>query len=297
MKTINNIALEQKSTVDVKTEFPALFTEIGQFKKELEIQIKERILPFSQSVPRNVAIPLLSKLKKELDRLIKLKIIVPVDYPTDWCSPIVVVPKKNSDSIRLCCDYFKLNNSVKKANYLILKVDIALASLKKSKIFSKLDAQAGFHQIKLAKDSRPLTTFITPFGRFMFTRLPFGINCAPEYFSQRFKELLSGLPNVIVHIDDVLIHAQTVEEHDRILRLVLNRFKEEGITLNKEKCKIGVNTIEFLGHIISEKGIDILPKRVTAIVKFPVPTNKESLLQFLGMVNYASKLYPTSHKY
>lgn len=217
---------------------------------------------------------------------------MPVDYPMDWCSPIVVVPKKNSDNVRLCCDYTKLNNSVKRANYPILKVDVALASLKESKIFSKLDAQAGFYQIKLSKESRPLTTFITPFGRFMFTRLPFGINCAPEYFAQRFKAILYDLSNVIVHIDDVLIHAKTVEEHDRVLGLVLNRFKNEGITLNKDKYKIGVKSIEFLGHIVSEKGIDILPERVTAIVKFPPPTNKDSLLQFLGTVNYASKYVP-----
>lgn len=128
-----------------------------------------------------------------------------VDFPTQWCSPIVVVPKPHSENIRLCCDYTQLNKTIKRANFPILKVDIVLANLKGSRIFSRLDAQAGFYQIKLHKDSQPLTTFITPFGRFMFTRLPFGINCAPDYFAQRFTEILQGISNVIVHMDDVLM--------------------------------------------------------------------------------------------
>jgi len=98
-----------------------------------------------------------------------------------------------------------------------------LASLKGSKIFTKFDAQAGFHQIILHKDSQPFIIFITPFGRYMFIRLPFGINCAPDYFSQMFNEILHDILNVIVHIGNVFIHAETLEKHDNVLNKVLTR--------------------------------------------------------------------------
>lgn len=162
---VNITKVDNKFPSDICSNYPKLFNGIGQFKNELEIQLKEGAVPFFQSVPRTVAISLLPKLKSELDKLMKLGIIVPVDFPTEWCSPIVVVPKKNNNDIRLCCNYTKLNNSVKRANFPILKIDTSLAHLKGSKIFTKLDAQAGFHQITLHKNSQPLTTFITPFGR------------------------------------------------------------------------------------------------------------------------------------
>lgn len=166
------------------------------------------------------------------------------------------------------------------------------SSLKGAKIFSKLDAQSGFYQIKLNKKSLPLTTFITPFGRYMFTRLPFGINCAPDYFSQTFSDLFHDLANVIVYVDDILIHANSIAEHNRIFTEVLKRLKNAGFTLNKTKCVFGVKQIEFLGHLVSEKGIDILPSRISAIINFPTPENKELLMQLLGSLNYVSKYLP-----
>lgn len=184
IKMINRLsAMDSQGIEKFFERFPKVFKGIGQFDKHLRIQLKENAIPYFQSVPRTVAIPLHNKVKKELDRLKKAGIIIPVNFPTDWCSPIVVVPKKNGSSVRVCGDYTKLNNSVKRSNFPIPKVDIALAKLKGKKYFSKLDAESGFYQIKLKEESMKLTTFITPFGRFMFTRLPFGINCAPDYFS------------------------------------------------------------------------------------------------------------------
>lgn len=125
----------------------------------------------------------------------------------------------------------------------------------------------------------------------MFTRLPFGINYAPFYFSQMFSGLFHDLPNVVVYVDDVLIHAKNVTEHDKVLKMVLNKLRNEGITLNKEKCIFGVNQVQFLGHLISERGIEILPPRIEAILNLPTPKNKNSL-QFLGSINYVGKYLP-----
>lgn len=273
-------------------KFPEVFNGLGRFDKELKIHLVDKAKPFSQSVPRGVAIPLLPKLKKELNRLMHDKVIVPVDFPTDWCSPIVVVPKKNSEEIRLCCDYTKLNNNIKRPIHLMPSVEVTLAKMKGSKFCSRLDANAGFHQLKLDKQSQHLTTFITPFGRFMYKRLPFGINCASDYFSKHFGDLLSDIPNVAVHVDDILVFGETREADDSTLEKVLTKLSAAGVTLNKDKCTFGDTVIDFLGHRISQHGIDVHPDRVSSIVNFPTPRDKKSLMQFLGTVNYAGKYIP-----
>ena len=281
------------SISEILSKYGKVFNGIGQFKTELKIQLQENAEPFSLSTPRGVAIPLRSKLKCELDKLCKQNIIVPVDFPTDWwCSPIVIVPKKNGDEIRLCGDYTRLNNSVKRPIFPVSKIDVSLANIKGAKIFSKLDANAGYHQIKLDKESQPLTTFLTPFGRYMYVRLPFGINCSGNYFSKKFYELFSDLPNIILHIDDLLIHASSQEEHDKTLDVVLERLQNEGVTLNKNKCSFSVREVEFLGHLISENGINILPRHVEAITEAPTPSDKNMLLKFLGVITFVGKFIP-----
>lgn len=296
IKIAQSIELNKNSPDVLIKKYEKVFNGLGSFKSPLKIILKENVTPHSISVPRTVAVPLVQKLKLELDRLVKCNVIVPVDFPTNWCSPIVVVHKKDTDGIRLCFDLSKLNASIRRAVHPIPKVDVTLAKLKGAKVFSKLDARAGYHQVKLHKASQPLTTFITPFGRFMHTRLPFGVNCASDYFSKKFNDILSGIPNVAIHIDDVLIFNESYEEHTKTLDEVFKRLTNEGVTLNREKCVFAVDKVEFLGHEISASGIKVLPKRVSAITDFPEPRDKESLLQFLGAVNYVSKFIPSKSR-
>lgn len=161
--------------------------------------------------------------------------------------------KKNGTSVCMCGDYTKLNDNVKRSNFPIPKVDVTLDNLKGSKHFSKLDTESGFYQIKLDKKSKKLT-FITLFRQFMFTRLPFGINCAPNYFSQRFSKLFHDL-DVTIHMDNVLIYTDTKEKHLELLDIIFKRLKKADITLDKIKCVFCVNKTEFLRHIILQKGI------------------------------------------
>ena len=116
-------------------------------------------------------------------------------------------------------------------------VDSTLAQLSNATVFTKLDANSGFWQIRLAKESRHLTTFITPFGRFCFNRLPFRITSAPEYFQKKMSQLLEGLEGVVCMMDDVLIYGQNQAEHDRRVDLVLQKFKAARVTLNEAKCQ------------------------------------------------------------
>ena len=123
-----------------------------------------------------------------------LGVISPVEEPTPWCTAMVVVPK-DCEAVRICVDLKSLNENVLREVHPMPKVDTTLAQLSGATVFSKVDANIGFWQIPLAKESRLLTTFITPFSRFWFNKLPFGISSVPEVFQRHMNNLkvLSGL--------------------------------------------------------------------------------------------------------
>ena len=156
-------------------------------------------------------------------------------------------------------------------------------------MFSKLDANSGFWQVKLHPDSMLLTTFITPWGRYCFRRMPFGISSAPEYFQRCMEKILHGLTGVLCLMDDVLIYGRTPGEHWKRLRAVLKRIENAGMTLEKKKCEFGKNEIKFLGHLISSDGIRPDPDKVKAILDVKPPANKTEARRFTGMINYLSK--------
>ena len=141
-------------------------------------------------------------MKEELERMEAMGVISKVDEPTDWCAGLVVVPKSNGQ-VRICVDLTKLNESVCRERHLLPSVEQILAQLEGAKVFSKLDANSGFWQIELAPESAKLTTFISPFGRFCFNRLPFGITSAPDHFQKRMSSILAGLDGVVCLIDGV----------------------------------------------------------------------------------------------
>ena len=191
-------------------------------------------MPYAVTTPRRVALPLLPKVKAKLEQLETQGVISKVDRPTDWCAPIVVVPKSSGD-IRLCVDLTKLNEQVKRERLVLPAVDDMLAQLSGAKVFSKLDANSGFYQVQLTEESSFLTTFITPFGRYRYNRLPFGITSAPEHFQKRMQSILSDMEGTVNMIDDILMYGKDQEEHDERLEKVLNRIEGAGITLNSEK--------------------------------------------------------------
>ena len=282
-------------TLDPRRDFPKLWQGLGKVKPEAApeytITMKPEAKEFAVAAPRRVPVPYLKKVEEELERLKDLDVIRPVTSPTRWCAPIVVVPKEKSDTVRICVDLTKLNEGVLRENYPLPSTDQLLAQLEGAKVFSKLDCNSGFYQIPLAKESEELTTFITPFGRFCFKRLPFGISSGSEIFHRMMSQLLSDIPGVICDIDDVLIFAPDQIEHDRRLRLVLEKLEKAGITLN-DKCQFNVNSIKFLGHIVTSEGIKVDPEKVEAIVKFPQPQNVADLRRLLGIANHVGKFSP-----
>ena len=175
-----------------------------------------------------------------------------------------MVPKSNG-SLWICVDLTKLNASVRRERHVLPAVDQIVAQLSGVKVFTKLDANAGFWQIKLAENSVLYTTFIIPFGRFCFQRLPFGITSALEFFQKKMSCILADLRGVVCMMDDVLVHGSTHKEHDERLKAVLNKLQSTGVTLNKEKCQFRKTRVQFLGQIIDGQGIKPDPAKVEAI--------------------------------
>ena len=172
------------------------------------------------------------------------------------------------------------------------KVDTTLAQLTGAMVFSKLDANSRFWQIPLTKDSKLLTTFVTPYGRFCFNKLPFGISSAPEVFQRQMNDILSGLPGVLCHIDDILVVGATPAEHNHRHQTVLDRIKAAGITLNAEKCQFSQTRIIFLGHVLDQDGISPDPQKTAAILAMSPPSSVTELRRFMGMVNQKTKFSP-----
>ena len=273
---------------EVQKEFPTVFQGLGNLGEEFEIHLKSGATPYCLFTPRNVPIPLRPKVQEELDRMESLRVIRKVDDPTPWCAGMVVVPKKEG-AIRICIDLKPLNENILREVHPLPKVDDTLAQLTGAKFFSKLDANSGFWQIPLAKKSQLLTTFVTPFGRYCFNKMPFGTFSAPEHFQKRMSQILLGLTGVLCLMDDVLVFGGDKSEHDQRLRAVLKRIEEAGVTLNRSKCEFGKTELKFLGHLLNQDGIQADPDKTSAITDMAPPTNVSELQRFMGMVNQLGK--------
>jgi hypothetical protein len=285
--SVNHVSAS--SSVNLR-EFGDVFEGLGKLDMKHHITVDSTVMPIVSSV-RSVPIHLRSKLKTELDRLESLGIIEKRSAPSEWVSPVVITPKPQG-KIRLCLDPRNLNKAIKREHYKLPTTTEIFSRLAGSNMFSTLDATNGFHCIPLDEESSKLTTFITCFGRYAYLRLPFGLNSSAEVFHKTLSQLFDDIPGVEVYIDDILIHGSNKEIHDDRLHKVLMRCRDINLKLNKEKCVIGKDKVSFLGHEISDKGMQAKRDKTKAVLDMPVPTDKQELQRFLGFVQYLSKFCP-----
>ena len=274
----------------VKQKFPKLFSGTGCLSGEHKITLKPDAVPVIQPM-RRVPHSRLKPLKKLLDAQVDAGFISPVDEPTAWVNQFVMVEKKNGN-YRLCIDPKNLNDAIMREHYPIPRKDDILADLTNGKVFSKLDASSGFHQVQLDYASSLLTTFNTPYGRYRYLRLPMGISSASEVFHKKLEEIVQGLNGVRVYIDDIIVWGTTVQDHDRNLFALLDRLSEACLVLNFEKCQFKVNELIYLGEVISENGCKPDPGKIQAIRDFPTPKDKHDVQRLLGMVNFLNRFIP-----
>ena len=161
-----------------------------------------------------------------------------------------------------------------------------------STVFSKLDIKWAFHQVELSEGSRPITTFATHKGLLRYKRLMFGVSCAPEMYQRVIQQVLEGCEGVRNIHDDIIVHGRTVDEHDRRLEKAMERIQDRGLTLNKEKCKFHMSELEFMGHLLSARGIGPTQAKVEAVTEARQAESAAEVRSFLGLMNFCARFSP-----
>ena len=204
---------------------------------------------------------------------------------------MVPVPKKDG-KVRICVDFTELNRSVRREQFQLPVAEDLFAKMHGARFFTTLDASSGFWQISLTSTCSHLTTFITPFGSYRFTRLPFGITSRPEVFHRVMKTMLQGITGADCFIDDIIVWGRTQEEHDQRLRLVLDRFRANDLRLNPAKCLFRRNHLKYFGHVVSDRGVEADAEKLRAVAAMKQPQNREELQRYMGMIAYLAKFLP-----
>ena len=168
------------------------------------------------------------------------------------------------------------------------------AELHGKSFFSKIDLLKGYHQIPVAVEDVPKTAVITPFGLYIFPCTPFGLKNAGQDFQRLMDEILGDLPRVFVYIDDILVASENLEQHLKDLDLVFKTLSANGMVVQRQKCVLGKDSLEFLGYQVDTTGISSLKDRVSAIEKTTPPTTIKELQRFLGMVGYDRRFIPNA---
>jgi hypothetical protein len=227
----------QKTSVTmqmIKDTYNDIFTGIGKFPGEQSILLTSNAEAVVQS-PRRVPHHLHEPLKKELARMTETGVIEPVDYPTEWVHNIVITEKKNGQ-LRICLDPQELNKYIKREHFQTPTLQEISASITSPTIFTVIDMASAFWQIQLNEESSQLCTFHTPFGRYKFNRLPFGIASASEILQKKNYQMFGDIPHVHIIADDIMIEG-TEGEHDTALIALLERAKKHNIKFSPTKLQ------------------------------------------------------------
>ncbi len=246
--------------------------------------------PVKQAV-RRVPFHLRDEAQAEVKKMLDTGVIEPSCSP--WASPVVLVRKKDG-SLRFCIDYRRLNDITKKDSYPLPRIDDSLDSLGKAKYFTTLDLASGYWQIGLSSEAREKSAFCTKQGLFQFTVMPFGLTNAPATFQRLMERVLAGLQwqTCLVYIDDIILFSTTVDEHIAQLQAIFTRLKEAGLKLKPKKCCIFRRKVKFLGHVVSDRGIETDPDKLSAVKDWPRPQNLTELRSFVGFCSYYRRFLP-----
>lgn len=263
-------------------------TDIGTTDK-----VKHRIelldeIPFKQKY-RRVPQALVEEVRTHIKDLLAAGIIRPSRSPF---SSNVVLVRKHDGSLRLCIDYRYLNSRTIKDNYALPRIEEILDSLSGNTYFSVLDMKSGYHQIEIAEEHKERTAFtVGPLGFYEFNRMSFGLANAPATY-QRLQEQCLGdlhLKICFIYLDDLIIFSKSFREHLNRLQQVFQRIRDYGLKLSPKKCSLLMKKVKYVGHIVSEHGVEPDPDKLAKVKNWPIPQNPEEVRQFLGFAGYYRK--------
>ena len=291
VKTLRFITINEEKFV-AKVETSSDLGDLGEVQLKLDPSKKPRQLPC-----RKIPFALQEKAKAEIEKLVQRGILAPVSEPTEWVSQMAIAEKSNG-RIRICIDPQALNEALLREHCRLPALDDVLVELKDARLFSKLDVKEAFWHVKLDHDSSRLTTMITPFGRFRWLRLPFGLKVSSEIFQRKLGEALEGLDHTINVADDIILAGcgKTDEEARSNLKAKMSaleqRCKSKNIVLNDEKTLMEKKEITFMGHLVTADGISPDPAKVEAIQNLPTPTDISAVRRLCGTIQYLARYIP-----
>ncbi|XP_073226982.1 uncharacterized protein [Cicer arietinum] len=283
------VAEEKLEKIPIACEFPDVFPEeLPGLPPDREIEFSIDLVPNTHPIsipPYRMAPAKLKELREQLQDLLDKGFIRPSSSP--WGAPVLFVKKKDG-SMRLCVDYQQLNKVIVKNKYPSPRIDELFDQLQGAQCFPKIDLRSGYHQLKIKRDDITKTAFRTRYGHYEFLVMSFGLTNVPAAFmglmNRVFKPFLDQF--VIVFIDDILVYSKSKEEHERHLMLVLQTLRDKQLYVKFLKCQFWLDSLAFLGHVVSKNGISVDPSKVEAVQSWPRPTTVKEIRSFLGLAGY-----------
>ena len=278
---IKSIQMEKDALRQLLREYADIFVdELGTITPvKVKLAVSPSAVPKFHR-PRPVPYALKPLVEQELDRLEKAGVLERVDH-SEWAAPIVTVPKRDGQ-VRICGDYKVTVNPVLDVDqYPLPRPEDLFATLADGKYFSTLDLSHAYNQLVLDDDARQYLTINTHRGLYRYTRLPFGVASAPSVFQKTMDTILQGMDGVICYLDDILISGKSEAEHLTNLKRVLQKLKEHGVRIKKDKCAFMKMSVQYLGHLIDADGIHATDAKLKAIVDAPPPQDVSELRSFL----------------
>lgn len=289
-------AVEEAPFDRIFDEFPSLSsaqTMARQPKHTVEHHIETTGPPvFARPRPLNPEKYIAAK--KLFDEMIEAGTCQP--SKSQWASPLHLVTKSNGE-LRACGDYRRLNSCTIPDRYTIPRLQDFTHGLQGMTIFSTLDLAKAYYQIPVRKEDVEKTAITTPFGLFEMKKMSFGLRNGAQSMQRFMNEMLRGCNYTFAYIDDVLIASKDKKQHEIHLREILTRFDAHGIVINRNKCQIGKEEVDFLGYTVGAEGIRPKEEKIAAIKEFPRPKDVQELRRFLGMINFYRQSIPGAAKY
>ena len=283
-------AEQQECLEKVLAQYDKVFSPLPGRTDLMELRILTGDHPPVSSHPYRVPPRWVKDVRAQVDHLVELGIVIPSTSP--WSSSIVPVKKKDG-GVRVCVDFRAVNALTSPDPYQMPRIDEILDQLAEAVFLSKVDLTKGFHQIPIFKDDCDKTAFCTPWGKYSYVFMPFGLRNGPAAFQRLMDVVLhKDLDWSRVYIDDIVIFSQNWEEHCLHVGMVLQRLKDAGLTANRAKCQWGQTQCEFLGHVVGKGRVSPAELKVGAIRDFPFPSTKQQIRQFLGLTGYYRRFVP-----
>jgi hypothetical protein len=282
---------------NLKSEFEKIFSPIPHIDllpphEPARIHLKDaykKISTRSYSCPRQYRDAFATLIQKRLDS----GFIRPSS--SSFASPSFIIPKKDPKALpRWVCDYRQLNANTIPDNYPLPRISEILADCGRGNIWSTIDMTDSFFQTKIHPDDIHKTAITTPLGTYEWSVMPMGLRNSPPIHQRRVMNVLRKHIGKICHVymDDIIIWSQSIEEHILHARTILQTLQDAGLYINRNKTHLFCYETSFLGHVISQRGIEADPSKVDKILDWPVPKNLKEVQQFLGLVKYLNAFLP-----